>query len=191
MRGSARVPDHCAYASSSACSTSWRAGQRSQIPRAHELAHDRQAEEHLGEHVVVRAAGRRLGVVFGEAQTARFGDEERVEPRDRARRRESRDRRAPARAPSRSRRNCASSASSASAARAPCETRAARRRRAAGESDTATATESAAAAPSRADGRRRTARARAAASSSCRCDSAARLVGEQRVIFVDAVAKHR
>ena len=39
-------------------------------------------EEHFGEHVVIRATGRCLGVVLGEAQTARFRDEECVEPRD-------------------------------------------------------------------------------------------------------------
>src|ERR687885_147891 len=60
-------------------------GQRAHVPLAQELAHDRQAVEGFGEHVVVRAARRRLGVVLGEAQAAGVGDEEGVEPRDGAR----------------------------------------------------------------------------------------------------------
>ena len=57
-------------------------GQGPDVPVAEELPHDGQAEEHLGEHVVVRAPRWCLGVVFREAQPARLGNEEGVEPGD-------------------------------------------------------------------------------------------------------------
>ena len=60
-------------------------GQRANVPLAQKLAHDGQPVEHLREDVVVPAAGRRLRVVLGELHSAGVGDEERVEPRHRTR----------------------------------------------------------------------------------------------------------
>ena len=160
-------------------------------PSAHELAHDGQSEEHLGEHVVVRAARRRLGVVLGEPQSAGFGDEERVEARHRARvakpgidvRQLALPVRQAGTAPARRRRRAPRDA--------PCETRAARRRRAVwrkryccGERKRGRSTEQSGRSP------KNRPRAR-----SCVVELALRLagqvVGEQRVVLVDAVAQHR
>jgi hypothetical protein len=55
--------------------------QRPQIPAPHEFSHDRQTEEHFRQHIVVRAARRRLGIVFREAQSARFANKKGIEAR--------------------------------------------------------------------------------------------------------------
>ncbi len=55
--------------------------QRAQLVVAQERAHDGQPIEHLGEDIVVRARGGRLGVVFGDGERALLGEVEGVQPR--------------------------------------------------------------------------------------------------------------
>ena len=58
--------------------------QRPHLPAALIFAHHGQREEQLAEHVPVRGAGRRLGVVLGKANGRGIGGEEGIEPRQRA-----------------------------------------------------------------------------------------------------------
>jgi hypothetical protein len=66
IRGRARPPLNSRHASSSA-GDAVPGRERRDLVRARELAHGGHFEEHVAQRVAVRRAGRRFGVVFGEA----------------------------------------------------------------------------------------------------------------------------
>ena len=191
IRGILRVPEKpVRSASSSACSTSCRAGNGRE---SHFRIYARiigSPKKTLNQHIVIRAPAGDLGVVFRESNPAGIRDEERVEPRHRT--------------------GVAKAGIDVRQLRFPfgeselrhdrlvrerrvvrfCETRAARWPHASVETDTATATESAGEAPNYNARSPKKKIARAQLCVELRLRIAGDVVGEQLMIFVDAVAQH-